>query len=109
MKCKIQKKQRFIIEKLGNSNLESLAESFVVTKISKNGLSLITKNEENDLITKVQTIEIINFFKFVSLIFNNQYLECEKDSEYIKLFFEKFPLENSNLSNTNPQVFWLKF
>jgi len=98
---KINSKTKFITDKLGDKNLEKLAEPFIASKISKNGLSLFTKNEENELKTKDQPIEIINFFKFVSLIFDNKFLEFENDLEYIKLFFEKFLNENANLSKFN--------
>jgi len=101
---KIHSKKKLISEKLGDLNVEMLSENFTVSKISKNGLSLFTKNEEIDLKTKEQPIEIINFFKFVTLIFYNKFLECEQDRDYIKIFFEKFLLENTNLSILNINI-----
>lgn len=99
LKQKINSKTKFITDKLGDSNLERLADCFSASKISKNGLSLFTKNEENELKTKEQPVEIINFFKFVSLVFQNKFLECDNDANYIRIFFENFLQENSNLSN----------
>jgi len=99
VKQKLSAKSKFIADKLYDSNIENLAEGFTASKISKNGLSLFTKNEENELKTKEQTAEIINFFKFVSLVFENKFLPCENDTQYIKVFFETFLKENSNLSD----------
>jgi hypothetical protein len=95
---KIESKSKFISDKLGDSHFEKLAEGFSASKISKNGLSLFTKNEENVLKTKEQPAEIINFFRFFSLVFDNKFLECGNDADYIRIFFENFLQENSSLS-----------
>lgn len=76
-----------------------ITEPFKPSKTAKNGLSLFSKEEENNLLNKEQPKEIINFFKFLSMLFNKEIKEEEnKENNYIKLFFKIVIPENMTLS-----------
>jgi len=76
-----------------------ITEPLQPSKTAKNGLSLFSKDEENNLINKEQPKEIINFFKFVTLLFNKQIKEGEIiEDNFIKTFFKKVIPENKTLS-----------
>lgn len=105
LKINIESNEKILSEKLKEENLkeEIIAEKFVANKTSKNGLSLFTRREFNELMNKEQPPEIINFFKFFCLIFENKIFPYENDTDFIRLLFERTFPENSNLSkNLNP-------
>jgi hypothetical protein len=101
LELEIQKKTKILNEKLQeeNINMEILLEKFTPNKTSKNGLSFFNQREYNELITKDQAIEIINFFKFFCLIIENKIIPNDNDKDFIKLFLERTFPETSNLSN----------
>lgn len=104
LELKIQKNTKELNEKLqeGQIPLEIISEKFTANKTSKNGLSFFNHKEYNDLISKDQPIEIINFFKFFCLIVENKIISKENeidDKDFIRLFFERTFPDISNLSN----------
>lgn len=76
-----------------------ITEPLKPSKTAKNGLSLFSKDEENNLINKEQPKEIINFFKFLALLFNKDIKEEEIiENNFIKTFFNFVIPENMTLS-----------
>lgn len=100
LEIKIKKISKKLNEKLKEEEIseEIISEKFEANKTSKNGLSLFTRREFNELMTKDQPSEIINFFKFFCLIFENQIIPHENESDFIRVLFERTFPENSNLS-----------
>ena len=100
LELKIKKLTKNLNEKLKEEkiSIEILSKKFEANKTSKNGLSLFTRWEFKELVTKEQPKEIINFFKFFGLIFENKIFSCENENDFIKLFLGRTFPENSILS-----------
>ncbi len=104
--CCLKEKIKFnekIVEKYINipeyTNL--IIEPFKPSKTAKNSLSLFSIDEENNLINKEQSKEIVNFFRFLTFLFNKNTKEQEEiiENNLIEFFFHKFVPENMSLSN----------
>jgi len=108
LEIKIEENSKKLNEKLKEEKIpeEILSEKFTPSKTSKNGLSLFTRREFNELMTKEQPVEIINFFKFFCLFFENKIIPYENESDFIRVFLERTFPENSNLSKI---IFFLIF
>jgi len=98
---KIEKNEKFLENYLSNESYKNLIlESFKSSKIAKNGLSLISKDEENNLKKETNT-EIIDFFKMSALLLqkeNEENFQCEENNLFIKNYLEKFLPEKKSLS-----------
>lgn len=98
MKYKIKLIYEELNKNLGDSNLDVLSEKFIASKNSKNGLNLFSKKEETGILSQEQSNEIINFFKFIGILFYNKIYDCEEEKNYIKIFFKNFFPENCLIS-----------
>lgn len=96
---KIKINEKIILKYMSDpDNAELITECFKASKTAKNGLSLFSKIEEDNLINKEQPIEIINFFKFTTLLLNKEINPSEAEENYIKAFFKTIVPENMSLS-----------
>lgn len=69
--------------------------------MAKNGLNYLTKDEQEKLGTKEQKPQIINFFKFIYVIFNIDYSNIS-DEEIIPNFIKNIlpnELKHEDISN----------
>jgi hypothetical protein len=104
MEEKIEKNEKFLENYLINQTYKKfIIEPFKSSKTAKNGLSLISKNEEKNLKDE-KNIEIIEFFKLCKLLIINEsekeefFFSMEDENFFIKIFFEKFIKEENSLS-----------
>lgn len=100
LKEKIKLNEKILSKYINEPEYSALImEPLKPSKTAKNGLSLFSKDEENNLVNKEQPKEISNFFKFVALLFNKEIKEEDIiEQNYIKTFFKTIIPENMTLS-----------
>ena len=100
LKEKIKLNEKILTKYINEPEYLSLiTEPLKASKTAKNGLSLFSKSEENNLVDKEQPKEIVNFFKFTCLLLNKEIKEEEIiEDNFIKTFFKKVIPENMTLS-----------
>ncbi len=113
LEIKIQKKIKELNEILKQEKIpiEIIKEKFNSSKTSINGLSFFSKREFNELIKNEKSLDIINFFKFFSLILENKIYLCENENKnenenenennFIMLFLERTFPEDFDMSIIN--------
>lgn len=98
---KIKLNEKILSKYLNEPEYSALiTEPLKPSKTAKNGLSLFSKDEENNLVNKEQPKEITNFFRFVALLFKIEIKEEDIiEDNIIKTFFKKVIPDNMTLSN----------
>lgn len=110
LKEKIKINEKILSKYLNEPEYSALiTEPLKPSKTAKNGLSLFSKDEENNLVNKEQPKEITNFFKFVALLFNQEIKDEDIiEDNFIKTFFKKVIPENMTLSKYHSFILILR-
>ena len=77
-------------------------KTFNPSKTAQNGLNFVTKEEETSLATKEQPEEILNIFKLIHIIVNEDYEQIKPDElieNLTKNIFAKLNVENLSIIN----------
>lgn len=85
---------------------------FLPSKTAQNGLNFVTKDEETNLAVKEQPEEILNLFKLIYIILNEDYSSLESNTliqNLVQNIYPKLNVENLSMFFLTPESLFLNY